>query len=93
MNNWQSKIKYTHYGLAVVLLFAALLGGCFFERLSWSPDGRYLVFTGGEDGKLWRWDSETEKTEELILQLASENSLDPPKAVEQNVVACRHMPN
>jgi len=39
-----------------------------YEVVSWSPDGRYLVFTGhfdGEQRKMWVWDSHRGETEEI----------------------------
>src|SRR2546421_4348466 len=41
---------------AVLLVFLLGLTSCL-DKLSWSPDGRYLAFAGDEDGMFRLWDN------------------------------------
>jgi WD40 repeat protein len=54
---------YRTVGRCLALAALALsISGCFYETLSWSPDGRYLALIEGEDRTLYLWDSQTQKT-------------------------------
>ncbi len=45
-----------HAWVLVVATLLLSLTGCW-ERLSWSPNGRYLAFIGPDDGAIWLWDT------------------------------------
>lgn len=58
-----------------------MLTGCYDQLISWSPDGRYVLYSIPEETELWRWDSKTGKTEEIKL-LIRKGSGDPPSKPE-----------
>lgn len=87
MNNMQ-RIK-----IAVgAVLFCGLLAlsGCFFEILSWSPDGRFLVTPGPKAGTLLRYDTQSGKTEELAIQRLAEGKLETLPAA---IMSCHYLPD
>ena len=81
-------------GLLIAIVFA--LAGCLVEGITWSPDGRYVVFTDSvltaEGGKLWRWDSRTGRTEEKELRSGG-GDFHPGGTIQGNVTACRYLPS
>jgi Tol biopolymer transport system component len=66
------------------------LSGCFFEILSWSPDGRFLVTPGPKMGILLRYDTQSGKTEELAIQRLAEGKREPLPAA---IVSCHYLPD
>jgi len=75
-------------GWAGLVAFMAILTSCFYETLSWSPDGRYLAFAAGDAGKLLRWDSQTETMEEIKVV-----SGVPAIDVSDSVKSCAYLPS
>ena len=82
--------KRIYIGIVGLVIIALAAAGCFFERISWSPDGRYVAFADHEGGNLWRWDSQTGRTEEISLSIPREWSGAVP--VTGKVMACRYLP-
>lgn len=82
---------------AITMLCLALsMSGCLFEQVSWSPDGRYVVFTSGSDEEtkvLWRWDSETGRTEELVPHQTSGGWFSQSTPIDEKVFGCRYLPS
>ena len=75
-------------GVGLVLL---VFTGCFFEKITWSPDGRYVVYSDYEKGKLWRWDSRTGETQAVPLR---ESTISEKKeAIDDSVNSCRYLPS
>lgn len=75
--------------LAGVLALFLILTSCFYESLSWSPDGRYLAFASGDAGKLWRWDGQTGLMEGISLGLSGQSG---PSPAEASVKSCGYLP-
>lgn len=72
------------YRTALVAL-TLLLGGCFFEYFSWSPDGRYLIFPANEEkNKIWRWDNQTHQSEALEFKDIQES--------DDKIAGCHYLP-
>lgn len=82
---WCSRIA-----AVAALLVTALLTGCFFEKIAWSPDGRFAYFTGHEESGFWVWDSETGLTKEVELRVALGGLGTMP--VDEEVTSCRATP-
>ena len=61
-----------------ILLVGILQGGCLFDRISWSPDGRCVAFIGPNDRNLWLWDTQSKKAE---------------KIQNGEIACCRYLPN
>lgn len=61
--------KYFKYIFFTGLLL--MLSGCYFDQhVSWSPDGRYVLYISlDNEYELWQFDTRTGKTEEIKLQL------------------------
>jgi WD40 repeat protein len=74
---------------AVFLCGLLTLSGCFFEILSWSPDGRFLVTPGPKEGTLSRYDTQSGKTEELVIQRLNDGKGNPCPPRSCPVVICR----
>ncbi len=66
------------------------LSGCFFEILSWSPDGRFLVTPGPKAGTLLRYDTQSGKTEELTIQRLAEGKRE---VIPASIVSCHYLPD
>ena len=60
------------------LLLSFTLSACVTDPIAWSPDGRYIAFIGGNDQRLWLWDSHTDETRKLT---------------DKEISACRFLPN
>jgi Tol biopolymer transport system component len=94
---WGSKARLIRVALAVALALVAT--GCFWDMISWSPDGRYIAFfdPGGDDkspdaGVLWRWDVAQERAEKLDLRDDATPDLDD-RTVHGMVQGCHYMPD
>jgi hypothetical protein len=74
--------------LAGLLALMVILTSCFYQCLSWSPDGRYLAFAAGEIGKLWRWDSQKGSMEAINLSPS-----DGASEVSGNIKSCGYLPS
>jgi len=74
------------------VLFCGLLtlSGCFFEILSWSPDGRFLVTPGPKAGTLLRYDTQSDKTEVMTIQRLAEGKREPLPAA---IMSCHYLPD
>jgi Tol biopolymer transport system component len=78
--------------IAICVLLPLPLAGCFFEKIAWSPDGRYIVYANYSDTTvLWRWDSKTGETQEMPLRKPSESGKD--EVLEEQVQSCRYLPS
>ncbi len=52
--------------IVAIALSALPLTGCWeFNLLSWSPDGRYLLFMDWGDRVVWRWDTVKQRSEKI----------------------------
>jgi len=65
--------------------------GCFFEKITWSPDGRYVVYSDYDKGKLWRWDSQTGETQAVPLRESATSG--KKEAIDDSVNSCRYLPS
>ncbi len=45
---------------AIGFILVISLSGCVTNPIAWSPDGRYIAFTGMDDEKLWVWDNQSQ---------------------------------
>jgi len=75
-------------GVGLVLL---AFTGCFFEKIAWSPDGRYVVYSDYDKGKLWRWDSQTGETQAVPLRESA--AFGKKEAIDDSVNSCRYLPS
>jgi hypothetical protein len=86
----RKRIK-TGLTIGVGLVLAAFTG-CFFEKIAWSPDGRFIFYADYADkSKLWLWDSQTRETRRAPLRRrgADGEPVEFPAAVE----SCRYLPS
>src|SRR5687768_5814388 len=83
MKRW-SILKLTSvFGLVMIL------SACLLEQLSWSPDGRYLVFASGDAGTIWRWDNQKRQMQEIKLHISSGWTSN---LVTKKINTCRYFP-
>ncbi|MBN2312019.1 MAG: hypothetical protein JXR94_23780, partial [Candidatus Hydrogenedentes bacterium] len=65
--------------LVAACLVVSLCGCPELPPIAWSPSGRYLAFLGGDDERLWIWDTEAEQ--------ATPCGLD----IDEDVIQCRFL--
>jgi Tol biopolymer transport system component len=70
--------------LSLVLGIGVFGAGCIPDRLSWSPDGRYLAFVGPDDKALWIWDTRTGEAERLTGM---------GRDYKAEILFCRYLPS
>lgn len=83
-----------HARIAVAIALILGMTGCLDELVSWSPDGRYVLFTWPESDKgLWLWDSETNETKEIEPRLRTGGSWFSPEseALSKDWTGCRYL--
>ncbi len=70
------RTKHVFHITIIFLCLGFVMTGCITDPMSWSPDGRYLVFVGMDDQKLWLWDGQ-QQTASLL--------------VDEDVIGCRFL--
>jgi Tol biopolymer transport system component len=79
-------------GLTIgVGLVLAAFTGCFFEKITWSPDGRYVVYSDYDKCQLWRWDSRTGETQAVPLREST--AAGTQEGIDESVNSCRYLPS
>lgn len=82
--------KLFYITLAGIIL---MLTGCYDQLVSWSPDGRYILYSIPDETTLWRWDSKTGKAEEikLLVRKGSGKPSSKPEILHKEIMGSKYI--